>query len=105
MQIMKELGLKGLYRGSSACFLRDIPFSGIYFSSYAWLKELTRRGDEPLHSGELLVCASLAGTTSLFQKKSRCSPTLSAGVAAASVTTPADVLKTRMQVEAKKGEG
>jgi hypothetical protein len=30
---------------------------------------------------------------------------VSAGVAAASLTTPADVLKTRMQVEAKKGEG
>lgn len=27
------------------------------------------------------------------------------GVVAASLTTPADVLKTRMQVEAKKGEG
>jgi len=61
VQMIKELGLKGLYKGSSACFLRDIPFSGIYFSSYAWLKEKLRKGNEPLHSAELLVCASLAG--------------------------------------------
>jgi hypothetical protein len=87
VDILRELGVRGMYRGASACFLRDIPFSGIYFSSYAWLKENLRSGTEPLHSLELFACASAAG------------------VAAASVTTPADVLKTRMQVEAKRGEG
>jgi solute carrier family 25 (mitochondrial aspartate/glutamate transporter), member 12/13 len=28
LHIVRELGLIGLYRGASACFLRDIPFSG-----------------------------------------------------------------------------
>lgn len=87
LSMLRELGFAGMYKGASACFLRDVPFSGIYFGSYAWMKEELRTGNEPLHSIELFFCASAAG------------------VAAASLTTPADVLKTRMQVEAKKGEG
>ncbi|KAL6058504.1 mitochondrial aspartate-glutamate transporter agc1, variant 2 [Balamuthia mandrillaris] len=105
MTILKELGVKGMYKGASACFLRDIPFSGIYFPSYAWAKEIIRERkqrqlmslqhpEEPQQQQQALLglmdfflCASFAG------------------VLAASLTTPADVLKTRMQVEAKRGEG
>lgn len=29
----------GLYRGASACLLRDIPFSAIYFPTYSHLKK------------------------------------------------------------------
>eukprot|EP01087_Luapelamoeba_hula_P016239 TRINITY_DN4986_c0_g1_i2.p1 TRINITY_DN4986_c0_g1~~TRINITY_DN4986_c0_g1_i2.p1 ORF type:complete len:650 (+),score=123.36 TRINITY_DN4986_c0_g1_i2:121-2070(+) len=83
---LRDLGVGGMYRGASACFLRDIPFSGIYFSTFAAFKEKLSRDDEPLRWHDLLLSASAAG------------------IAAASVTTPADVLKTRMQVEAKKGE-
>lgn len=36
--ILKELGFFGLYRGAKACFLRDVPFSGIYFPVYAHIK-------------------------------------------------------------------
>merc|ERR1719443_733295 len=36
--VVKELGFFGLYKGSRACFLRDIPFSAIYFPAYAHLK-------------------------------------------------------------------
>lgn len=38
LQIVKELGVVGLYKGAGACFLRDIPFSGIYFPAYAAAK-------------------------------------------------------------------
>ena len=38
VQIVQELGFVGLYKGASACFLRDIPFSGIYFPAYAAAK-------------------------------------------------------------------
>ena len=28
LEIVRGLGIPGLYKGASACFLRDIPFSG-----------------------------------------------------------------------------
>ena len=37
--IVKELGFLGLYKGASACLLRDVPFSAIYFPAYASAKE------------------------------------------------------------------
>ncbi len=33
--IVKNLGLVGLYKGASACLLRDVPFSAIYFPAMA----------------------------------------------------------------------
>lgn len=38
-QIVRQLGLRGLYKGASACLLRDVPFSAIYFPTYANLKK------------------------------------------------------------------
>ncbi len=65
------LNINKLYTGASACFLRDIPFSGIYFPTYWYLKEQV--GLNPF----------IAGTIS--------------GIPAAFLCTPADVIKTRMQ--------
>ena len=39
VHIVRQLGILGLYRGASACLLRDIPFSAIYFTSYSHLKK------------------------------------------------------------------
>jgi solute carrier family 25 aspartate/glutamate transporter 12/13 len=38
VHIIRQLGLIGLYKGASACLLRDIPFSAIYFTAYSHLK-------------------------------------------------------------------
>ena len=38
MWIVRNLGLVGLYKGASACLLRDVPFSAIYFPTYNHLK-------------------------------------------------------------------
>lgn len=38
LHIIRQLGILGLYRGASACLLRDIPFSAIYFPTYSHLK-------------------------------------------------------------------
>ncbi|RKP14113.1 mitochondrial carrier domain-containing protein [Piptocephalis cylindrospora] len=87
--IIRELGILGLYRGASACLLRDIPFSGIYFSSYAHLKKDVfheGRDGKVLGIGELLTAGAIAG------------------MPAAYLTTPADVIKTRLQVKARKGQ-
>ena len=39
VHIVRQLGILGLYKGSSACLLRDIPFSAVYFTSYWHLKK------------------------------------------------------------------
>jgi len=84
--VLKDLGFRGLYRGAKACFLRDIPFSAIYFPVYAHMKILT--ADENGHNNP----------ASLFISA------MTAGVPAASLVTPADVIKTRLQVAARKGQ-
>lgn len=62
MAIVRELGFRGLYKGSSACFLRDIPFSGIYFPVYGAFKELFKDPAGQLTPFDLLCAGSLAGT-------------------------------------------
>ena len=50
--VIKELGFRGLYKGARACFLRDIPFSAIYFPSYAHAKVAFQVCvEEPFFSG------------------------------------------------------
>jgi solute carrier family 25 (mitochondrial aspartate/glutamate transporter), member 12/13 len=88
MWIVRNLGLVGLYKGASACLLRDVPFSAIYFPTYAHLKK-DLFGESPqkkLGILQLLAAGAIAG------------------MPAAYFTTPADVIKTRLQVEARKGD-
>ena len=88
MWIVKNLGLVGLYKGASACLLRDVPFSGIYFPAYNHLKrDLFGEGpNKKLGVLQLLTAAAIAG------------------MPAAYLTTPCDVIKTRLQVEARTGD-
>jgi len=88
MWIVKNLGLVGLYKGASACLLRDVPFSAIYFPTYNHLKR-DYFGESPTKSLGVLQLLT-AGAI--------------AGMPAAYLTTPCDVIKTRLQVEARKGE-
>jgi solute carrier family 25 aspartate/glutamate transporter 12/13 len=88
MWIVRNLGLVGLYKGASACLLRDVPFSAIYFPTYSHLKK-DLFGESPtrkLGVLQLLTAGAIAG------------------MPAAYLTTPCDVIKTRLQVEARKGE-
>lgn len=86
ISVIRQLGFLGLYKGARACFLRDIPFSAIYFPCYAHTKAAfaNENGQNSLLS--LLVAGTISGAP-----------------AAASVT-PADVIKTRLQVQARSGQ-
>ncbi|RCI08606.1 hypothetical protein L249_4885 [Ophiocordyceps polyrhachis-furcata BCC 54312] len=88
MWIVRNLGLVGLYKGASACLLRDVPFSAIYFPTYSHLKRdlFGESTTKKLGVLQLLTAGAMAG------------------MPAAYLTTPCDVIKTRLQVEARKGE-
>uniref|UniRef100_A0A8C5GJ13 EF-hand domain-containing protein n=1 Tax=Gouania willdenowi TaxID=441366 RepID=A0A8C5GJ13_GOUWI len=86
LAVVRELGFFGLYKGAKACFLRDIPFSAIYFPVYAHTKTALANEDGSLGPLQLLTAGAIAG------------------VPAASLVTPADVIKTRLQVAARAGQ-
>lgn len=91
--IIKKLGITGLYKGVTACLLRDVPFSAIYFPTYAHVKRdlfnfdpQSNTGRSRLKTWELLLSGALAGMPAAF------------------LTTPCDVIKTRLQIAPRKGE-
>ena len=51
-------------KGSRACFLRDIPFSAIYFPAYANMKKYTADKDGYNNMSTLLFSATIAGILS-----------------------------------------
>uniref|UniRef100_UPI00398F3311 electrogenic aspartate/glutamate antiporter SLC25A13, mitochondrial isoform X2 n=1 Tax=Pristiophorus japonicus TaxID=55135 RepID=UPI00398F3311 len=86
LTVLKELGFFGLYKGAMACFLRDMPFSAIYFPCYFHLKMAFADDIGHVHPSYLLLSGILAA------------------MPAASLVTPADVIKTRLQVAAREGQ-
>lgn len=93
MGLIRKLGLPGLYKGVCACLIRDVPFSAIYFPTYAHIKKdifnydpADKKKRHKLKTWELLVSGGLAGMPAAF------------------LTTPCDVIKTRLQIDPKKGE-
>ncbi|KAJ3595302.1 hypothetical protein NHX12_004606 [Muraenolepis orangiensis] len=86
LNVVRDLGFFGLYKGAKACFLRDIPFSAIYFPVYAHTKAEFADEQGRLGALQLLTAGAIAG------------------VPAASLVTPFDVIKTRLQVAARAGQ-
>jgi solute carrier family 25 (mitochondrial aspartate/glutamate transporter), member 12/13 len=92
--IVRELGITGLYKGASACLLRDIPFSAIYFTAYSHLKTDFFHEGRPVKGEikkklsplELLSAGAIAGMPASY------------------LATPADVIKTRLQVIPRPGQ-
>ncbi|KAH7876042.1 mitochondrial carrier domain-containing protein [Lentinula edodes] len=76
-------GLKGFYRGFGITVMREIPFTSLQFPLYELLKlRLSGAlGRKPLYAHEAAICGSIAGGFS------------------AAVTTPLDVLKTRVMLD------
>eukprot|EP01139_Manchomonas_bermudensis_P010306 Amastigsp_a340184_45.p1 type:complete len:274 gc:universal Amastigsp_a340184_45:880-59(-) len=80
--ILSKEGLGGLYRGFGVTIARELPFAFIQFPLYERFKVLlaARAHDGRISSYQAAACGSLAG-----------------GIAAA-LTTPLDVLKTRVML-------
>ncbi|KAG7955055.1 hypothetical protein I3843_11G051600 [Carya illinoinensis] len=88
--IWKEQGLKGLYAGYWSTLARDVPFAGLMVMSYEALKDVTEYGKQRwIPNPKSHVSSSLEGL-------------LLGGLAggfSAYLTTPLDVIKTRLQVQ------
>ncbi|EPZ33319.1 putative transmembrane protein [Rozella allomycis CSF55] len=78
--IVKELGLRGLYKGTTQTLCRDVPFSLIFFSLSAYIKQTLHR-----ETGSSQLWHTFASG-------------IMAGSFAAIVVTPMDVVKTRIQI-------
>ncbi|XP_016995322.2 solute carrier family 25 protein Shawn isoform X2 [Drosophila takahashii] len=78
-QVVQSQGILGLWRGLPPTILRDVPFSGIYWTCYEYLKS-SFGVVEPTFSFSFA-----AGAIS--------------GSVAATITTPFDVVKTHEQIE------
>ncbi|GAM20183.1 hypothetical protein SAMD00019534_033580, partial [Acytostelium subglobosum LB1] len=86
-EVVSELGLRGLYKGTAATLLRDVPFSMVYFSIYGRLKShYTDQQTGQITVPKILWSGILAGSC------------------AASISTPMDVIKTRVQAKPKPGD-
>ncbi|RHY18209.1 hypothetical protein DYB32_010419 [Aphanomyces invadans] len=80
---VREHGLRSLTRGLQATLARDVPFSAIYWTCYEQLKgRLANRPEFDQRPVHLAFCAGAA-----------------AGMVAATITTPFDVVKTLQQVD------
>jgi len=84
--ILRSEGSKGLYRGLFPTLVRDVPFSGLYLAFYEALKSFS----SPLLSSSPTSSHILSG--------------LGAGVLASLITQPADVVKTRMQLDGSRSQ-
>lgn len=81
-QTARSQGLwRGFYAGYTTTLCMNVPYSGIYFASYEFLKHRLEEGGK---GSSLIHCVAGGG----------------AGVLAACVTTPLDVAKTRLQTQA-----
>ena len=84
-QSVRELGLSGLFSGSTATLLRDVPFAALYFTLYGQIK--TAVG--PCLTDQAWLLHLIAG--------------IGAGAFASYATTPLDLLKTRVQSRVGQG--
>ncbi|CAM0871955.1 unnamed protein product [Alopecurus aequalis] len=88
--ILRDHGLKGLYAGYGSTLARDVPFAGLMVTFYEGLKDLTVYGKRKyLPDSDLQVSNSFEGLVL---------GGLSGGFSAY-LTTPLDVIKTRLQVQ------
>ncbi|KAL1820192.1 hypothetical protein ACET3Z_015061 [Daucus carota] len=83
LRILEKDGFLGLYAGYSATLLRNLPAGVLSYSSFEYLKAavLSKTNQTNLNPLQSVICGALAGATS------------------ATLTTPLDVVKTRLMTQ------
>lgn len=83
LKILEKEGIMGLYTGYSVTLLRNLPAGILSYSSFEYLKSFVLRttGNAYLVPAQSVLCGALAGAIS------------------ASLTTPLDVVKTRLMTQ------
>ena len=87
--------VKELYRGGGVTILREIPFTIIQFSLWEFFK--TKYSEQQTRTTGREAGFVTAGESAIFGS--------AAGAVAAGMTTPLDVLKTRIMLARRGGEG
>ncbi|XBI22795.1 protein MITOFERRINLIKE 1, chloroplastic [Aegilops tauschii subsp. strangulata] len=89
LQILQNDGFFGLYAGYAATLLRNLPAGVLSYSSFEYLKAfaLSKSSAANLTPGESVLCGALAGAIS------------------AGLTTPLDVVKTRLMTRVGAAQG
>jgi solute carrier family 25 aspartate/glutamate transporter 12/13 len=90
IQVVKDLGVSGLYRGTFATLLRDIPFSMMFFTINSVSKEHIAQHQRCNVDDLSLSFLLLIG--------------MSSGIVSSIAATPADVIKTRLQTRTAPGQ-
>ncbi|KAH9250757.1 hypothetical protein BASA81_011411 [Batrachochytrium salamandrivorans] len=88
VDVVRQLGLRGLYKGTAATLARDVPFSFIFFPMVAILKSVFT----PANSHGEAPFSVIFGSG------------IVSGAVGATLVTPMDVVKTRLQVISKPGD-
>lgn len=81
VQVCKELGIKGMYKGSTVTLMRDIPYSMIFFPLNGVIKSLFAKNENDVPLSGVLLAGIVAGAS------------------ASGIMTPMDVVKTRLQAQ------
>lgn len=86
MGTLRNEGVGGLYAGYSAALLRNLPSNMLNFSAFEYMKAawLVRTGKDTLEPWQSVLSGACAGSIS------------------AALTTPLDVVKTRLMTQARK---
>lgn len=80
--LVRKLGVSGLYKGTASTLLRDVPFSLVFFSMNTKLREYLTDPNGHLPMSRVFTAGIASGSV------------------AAVLSTPADVIKTRLQASA-----
>ncbi|XXQ39283.1 Mitochondrial carrier protein [Plasmodiophora brassicae] len=86
LTVVGDLGVRGIYKGSAATLLRDVPFSIIFFTLNCKAKEWVADDNNHVSMPKTLALGTIAG------------------VVGAVAVTPADVIKTRLQSKPVDGQ-